>query len=409
MPKLSNKSVEQLVPPNSGQQIVFDDTLKGFGVRLTAGSKVYIAQGRVKGKVCRVKIGKHGALNAEDARREAKRLLGLMELGTDPNSIKHQDRAQSVTLEEVFQSYKAQKRLRPKTVEIYNGAMRRCFADWQRLPVSEITKDMVVSKHRALSCANGPRGIGEAQANQAMRLLRSLLNYAADTYGTEGRGLLTENPVKRLSQLRLWNRNRRRQDVIKHQDLKRWYDAVMTLDNTTIRDYLLLCLFTGLRRSEAARLRWCNVDLRIGALLIPAEDAKNNEDHSLPLPDILLDILKKRESVRDVENPFVFPGEKPGAHLVESKWSIAKVSKRCSVQFSPHTLRRTFETIAESLDISHYALKRLLNHKTTSDVTAGYIVVGVERLRGPMQRIADFIKCHAKMEDHSGSSRLERA
>jgi hypothetical protein len=51
-------------------------------------------------------------------------------------------------------------------------------------------------------------------------------------------------------------------------------------------------------------------------------------------------------------------------------------------------LRRTFITTAESLDISVYALKRLLNHRVSqSDVTAGYIVTNVERLRAPMRKI----------------------
>ena len=56
-----------------------------------------------------------------------------------------------------------------------------------------------------------------------------------------------------------------------------------------------------------------------------------------------------------------------------------------------HDLRRTFITIAESLDIPVYSLKRLLNHKMTSDVTAGYVVMDIERLRVPMQLITDYI------------------
>ena len=56
-----------------------------------------------------------------------------------------------------------------------------------------------------------------------------------------------------------------------------------------------------------------------------------------------------------------------------------------------HDLRRTFITIGESLDISAYALKRMLNHKMTNDVTAGYIITDVERLRAPMQKITDYI------------------
>lgn len=64
-----------------------------------------------------------------------------------------------------------------------------------------------------------------------------------------------------------------------------------------------------------------------------------------------------------------------------------------------HELRRTFITIAESLDIPAYVLKRLMNHKMSNDVTAGYIIVDVERLRKPMQLITDYIlKCMEVIE-----------
>ena len=48
-------------------------------------------------------------------------------------------------------------------------------------------------------------------------------------------------------------------------------------------------------------------------------------------------------------------------------------------------------TIAASLDISAYALKRLVNHKTSHDVTGGYIVLGIEQLREPVQKIENYI------------------
>jgi hypothetical protein len=71
-----------------------------------------------------------------------------------------------------------------------------------------------------------------------------------------------------------------------------------------------------------------------------------------------------------------------------------KVMEESSVRFTIHDLRRTFITIAESLDISAYALKRLLNHKMNNDITAGYIISDVERLRPPMQKITDhLLKC----------------
>ncbi len=72
------------------------------------------------------------------------------------------------------------------------------------------------------------------------------------------------------------------------------------------------------------------------------------------------------------------------------------------VEFTFHDLRRTFITVAESLDISSYAIKRLVNHKNGNDVTEGYIVSNIDRLRAPMQRITDFFKenCKIEIDDH---------
>jgi hypothetical protein len=53
-----------------------------------------------------------------------------------------------------------------------------------------------------------------------------------------------------------------------------------------------------------------------------------------------------------------------------------------------HDLRRVFLTTAEKLDVPHYALKKLANHTSNNDVTGGYIVVDVERLRGYMTLIS---------------------
>lgn len=57
------------------------------------------------------------------------------------------------------------------------------------------------------------------------------------------------------------------------------------------------------------------------------------------------------------------------------------------------------DTIAESIDISAYALKRLVNHKMTNDVTAGYIISDVERLRKPMQQISSQLIRYFKIKD----------
>jgi integrase len=184
----------------------------------------------------------------------------------------------------------------------------------------------------------------------------------------------------------------RRKTVIKAYQLPAWFAAVNDLDSGTVRDFLLLSLFTGLRKGEAARLTWDRVDLTDRTLIVA--DTKNHDDHVLPLPTYLLELLTRRKGKADAlpeRSRYVFPGEGKTGYLIEPRKQIAHVIARSGVTFTPHDLRRTFITLAESLDIPAYALKRLLNHRMSGDVTSGYIVADVERLRRPMQQIEDFI------------------
>jgi integrase len=165
---------------------------------------------------------------------------------------------------------------------------------------------------------------------------------------------------------------------------------VTSQNRETIRDYLLLVLFTGLRREEAARMTWNNVDLKARTLKVT--DTKNHQDHTLPLSDFLFDLLQQRKN--NAINEFVFQRANGTGYISEQRKQLAKIIKESGVSFTIHDLRRTLVTIAESLDISAYAVKRLVNHKMSSDITAGYIVTDVERLRQPMQKITDYmLKC----------------
>lgn len=403
MPKIDiNKTnINKITRPTTGQVFYWDNKLPGFGIKATPTRLMYVAQRRANGKTVRFRLGWTEELSPEQAREDARDALHDIRKGTHLNAARKKDKAREIVLRQAFADYKKSRNLRSETVKGYEGIMRRCFSEWQEVPLEAITKDMIERRHKELSTANGPRGKGAAQANLAMRMLRAIFNYAIDTYSVgEGMPFLSENPVRRLSKQKLWNRVPRRQNIIEDHQLKAWYAAVLTLENSTIRDYLILCLFTGLRRTEATKLRWSNVRWDSRTLVIPGADAKNHEEHRLPLPDLVYDLLHQRRNakVRRIGNDYVFPGEGENDHLVESKWCVKLVRERSGVYFTIHDLRRTFGTIAERLDVPHYSLKRLLNHKTNSDVTSGYIIPSVDRLREPMQKIADYIKTQAQIK-----------
>ena len=86
----------------------------------------------------------------------------------------------------------------------------------------------------------------------------------------------------------------------------------------------------------------------------------------------------------------MFPGKSKKGHLTEPKKQVFSVAERSGVPFTLHDLRRTFVTLAESMDISIHVIKKLVNHsgdRVDKEITLSYIITDTERLRKPMQTI----------------------
>ena len=414
--KLTKFNIERIPLTESGQKFYWDTDLSGFGIVVGQTSKSYIAQSNIANRSVRITIGKHGIFTSEEARVKARFLLNEMARGINPVERKRSIKVQGVTLREAFNAFLKARKLKPNTVYDYQNTINASFKKWLDKPLKEVTREMVSNRYRIIqkeiaerhSDTTGMRG--QAYANGAMRILRSVYNFAKAHFEDAH---LPENPVNALSDTRTWFKNRRRQSLITIHQLPLWFKAVTELPDPldkdkaeTVRDYLLLMLFTGLRRMEAAKLTWSQVDLRSKILTI--EDTKNSETHSLPLPDYLYNMFKIRNENSKEHFVFSWPSAKQG-YIVDLGRYMERVIRNSEVHFILHDLRRTFITIAESLDISAYALKRLMNHKMNADVTAGYIVTDVERLRKPMEKIADYILSVADVHPKNKVVSLENA
>ena len=111
-----------------------------------------------------------------------------------------------------------------------------------------------------------------------------------------------------------------------------------------------MVLFTGMRRGELQRLQWENIDFEERKLHLPT--TKNGDPLTLPLSDFLLKRLIERKPSAGA-SPWLFPGNGPSGHLVESKKFSQRLAATSGVSFTLHGLSRTYFTIAESLDIPH--------------------------------------------------------
>lgn len=389
MPRLNKSFIDKIEPPTAApgkqaQDFYRDSALPGFGLRvMNTGSMAFIVEKRINGKVKRITIGKFGVLTAEKARIKALELLGNITVGGDPIAEKKAKTAKGVTLDEAFTSYLAARNdLKEGTIKNYKKCMDGPLKDWKPKALSDIDKTMVQERHAKLGKT------APARANNTMRVLRAVFNHSMEQYEDEnGKPIIQVNPVDRLSHTRSWYRIERRTTLLKSHQLAGWLAATEQINPTT-RDYFQLLLFTGLRKMEGASLSWDDVDLKAKTLTV--KDTKNRDPHHLPLSDYLQTMLERREKERG-GSEWVFPGKRPGKHLSEPTGATKRVIKLSGYTFTLHDLRRTFITMAEGLDVSAYALKRLANHRMVNDVTAGYIISDVERLRVPMQAITDFI------------------
>lgn len=381
--KLIKSVVDKLDFTEKGQVFYWDDELPGFGMYIGTKSKTWCVQQRIGNKTKRVVLGKYPTMTAKKARDDAKEAIGKLAAGTDIVQEEREKNIKAVTLGEVFTTFLDARQLKPKTVRDYTGVMNNIYPDWQKLPITDITRDAVERRHKKIGVERG-----EAYANLGARTLRSVLNYASAKYETgKGLSILPENPVKRISQTRSWYKVERRTGHLKHYQLATWFDAVLNIDNDTIRDYLIFVLLTGTRKDESAKLQWSDIDLTDNSYIL--RDPKNGRPMQLPLSDYLANMLTTRKASSN--SVFVFPGDGVRGYLVEPKRQVAKIVDKTGLPFAMHDLRRSFVTIAESLDISSFAVKALVNHKSGDDVTSGYIQLNVERLRKPMQTITDFI------------------
>jgi integrase len=406
---------------NPGRQVVYwDERLPGFAVQTsfeTGKPLSYFVQGRVNGRLVRRKIGRVDLMPLAGARAAAKTALAGFGSGVDPK----QARAAGATLRATLDGYlQGNAALKPRSRAAYLDSIHGYLTDWLDRPLAGVTREMVEARHKQIASEveardreaqakrvaehlrlakknerHQPKAAawhkaeatkdyrprsGHAVADGTMRTLRLLWNHAADKHPGIG-----PNPVKLKRQ---WFKVKRRERLVKADDLPRFYRAVCALENQIAADYIKLLLFTGLRRREAAELKWADVDLAAKIIRVPAASTKSGKKLDLPMSDVVFEMLAARRAMGD--SVWLFPSNSKSGHVEEPRFQLQQIARACGVRISAHDLRRTFCTVAESTDISPYALKALIAHSLgNGDVTAGYIKLSTERLREAAQKVAD--------------------
>ena len=124
---ISNRSVAAITVERD--TVFWDRIVTGFGVRVyPTGGKVYIAQARGPEGPKRVTVGRHGVLNADEARRRAALIVTRIKAGEDPVALPPAARARGgPTVADLASRYledHVEVRLKPRTQAKLRGVLR---------------------------------------------------------------------------------------------------------------------------------------------------------------------------------------------------------------------------------------------------------------------------------------------
>ena len=275
---LSNRTVATLEVDRD--TVFWDRDLTGFGIRVyPSGGKVYVAQARERTGdrlPKRVTVGRHGVLNADEARQRAALIIARIRAGEDPVPLPLAARLNGgptvADLAERYLEEHVEARLKPRTQASVRGVLRRhILPALGKVPLEAVERSHVVELHRKLS--DRP-----VTANRAVKVLSHMYRLA------EGWGLVPEgvNPCRSVEKYPERSRGRFLTDAEFDrlgQALDEALDsgAVSPLAVTAIH----LLMLTGCRKSEILTLRWTDVDPEAGELRLA--DAKTGA-FSLPGP-----------------------------------------------------------------------------------------------------------------------------
>jgi integrase len=371
--KMPNQSITirtiEAAKPCAGRDVyTWDNSLKGFGLRVTPrGIKSYVLQYRVNGGPARrTTIGIHGSpWTTQTARKEAERLLTLVRQGIDPiEAAREAKRREKVLNFSAYCDQFVELYLQSNWVDTWPEQLRIIEnvlkPRWGKKALTALKRADMVKLMDDYANRPGSRKVIHS-------LLRKLFNWAVDRADIE---------ISPLTGMKAPKACPSRRRVLGQEELICLWKATEQA-GWPWGPYVRLLILTMQRRQEVAEMDWSEIDLDAKAWTLPAERAKNDEAHIIPLADMAIAELK---ALQPKAKGYVFSttGTTPVSGYSKAKRQLdermlqimierakAAGGSADNVQIADwrlHDLRRTGATNLQALGIPIEVTEAVLNH-----------------------------------------------
>jgi integrase len=415
--RITKRAVDALqCPAGKDRGFLWDDDLAGFGVAaFPTGRKVYVAQYRKDGRSRRISIGEHGRLTPDEARKQAKVILGAAEIGADPVAERRAARAVR-TFGQVaadFLTLHVAAKRKGRTAEEYEALLRaHVLPALGTKRVLDVRRADVAKLHAQLSAT-------PFQANRALALISAIWNWAA----RRDEVALADNPARGIERYP----ERSRERFLTSDEFARLGTALsegesvglpysvdearpsakhapkaenrrVRLDPFAVAAIRLLIL-TGARLREILDARWSQVDVERGVIFLADSKTGKKPIYLSTAAQAVLAGLP-----RIAGNPHVIAGAKDGAPRADLKKPWAAVCRAAGLEgVRLHDLRHSFASFGAGASLGLPIIGKLLGHSQPA-TTHRYAHLDADPLRRAVDTIGATIS--AAMEGKKGGNVL---
>jgi integrase len=340
---------EARAEPGKERTVYWDAALPSFGLAVTErGAKSYVIQYR-SGRVSR-RYTINSVLRLEDARREARAVLGQVARGHDPLLERRRaGQASKNTLRAVCERYLVREGGKLRTTAkrqanlerlVYPVLGDRQIDDVKRSDINALLDEIEDQR-------------GAAMADQVLATLRRICNWHAirdDQFRTPFvRGMARRSPEER-----------ERSRTLSDDELGRVWRTANVFPSPW-GQFVRFLLLSACRRTEVSAMTWSEISG--DEWTIPKERYKTGVEVTLPLSKAAMKVLAELPRIKDCKYVFTTDGRTPisGFSTFKLKFDIA-----CGVKnWRIHDLRRSARSLLSRAGVNSDIAERCMGHAIT--------------------------------------------
>ena len=374
----TKSSLLALEPVPDKRRRVYDEKQKGLAVYISpTGAKAFYCIRKVDGKTEEIRIGDAAAVTIETARTTAAGIINQIAAGTNPAEQRRIKRAE-MAFSDLFSEWVKDCRAKgKKSLSKDQDNYRLHLQGLARKKLSDIQRNEVRKLHSTLSVKSGT-----FLANRVLALVRAMFNFGIKTLDIPG----LSNPAAGLKMNREESRDRR----LHPDEMPRFFEALAAEENPDMRDYIMLSLLTGARRSNVLAMHWQEIHLERKTWTIPGSKAKAKDNITVPLTDAAIDVLQARAETTGTQG-WVFSVSGATGHLVEPKKGWQRLLQRAGIDdLRIHDLRRSLASFQIDAGVSLAVIGKGLGHHS-QQTTAVYARLAQDPVADAWQKGTDAI------------------